>query len=121
MILSAIKAMRPKQWTKNVFLFAALVFSLKFNDLDSWIKTLEAFAAFCLVSSSGYLFNDARDVEADRKHPKKKFRPIASGAISLPMAYGLMVVLFLLGMSLAYYVSIWLLLIACMYFINTKH
>ena len=64
--------MRPKQWAKNVFLFAAIVFSLKFDDAFAWQQTLQAFCAFCLVSSSGYLFNDARDVEADRKHPKNK-------------------------------------------------
>ena len=111
--------MRPKQWAKNVFLFAALVFSLKFNDAAAWAQTLQAFAAFCCVSSSGYLFNDARDVEADRKHPKKKFRPIAAGDLPISSAYILMVVLFIVGMGLAAVTSKWLLLVTGLYFVNT--
>lgn len=119
MLLSCIKAMRPKQWAKNVFLFAAIVFSLKFDDLTAIYKVITAFFAFSFVSSSGYILNDARDIEVDKLHPKKKFRPLASGAVPLTVAYTEMVVIFLLGMGLAYYVDIKLLAITFTYFLTT--
>ena len=119
MILACIKAMRPKQWAKNVFLFAAIVFSLRFDDPEAIQNIMIAFFAFSFVSSSGYILNDARDIEVDKLHPKKKHRPLASGAVSLPIAYTEMVVIFVLGMSLAYYVNINLLWITATYFVTT--
>ena len=119
MLLSCIKAMRPKQWAKNVFLFAAIVFSLKFDDPTSIRKIIIAFFAFSFVSSSGYILNDARDIEVDKLHPKKKFRPLASGAVPLTVAYIEMVVIFLFGMGLAYYVDVKLLAITFTYFLTT--
>ena len=119
MAAALIRAMRPKQWAKNVFLFAAIVFSLQFDNSAAWIQTGLAFAAFCCISSSGYIFNDALDKEADAKHPKKKFRPIASGALPLGLAYVEMAVLFVTGSVLAYIASPWVLLVAWLYFANT--
>lgn len=119
MFAPVIRAMRPKQWAKNVFLFAAIIFSLQFNNITAWIQTGLAFAAFCCISSSGYIFNDALDKEADAKHPTKKYRPIASGALPLKVAYVQMVVLFLVGATLAYLTSPWVLLVALLYFANT--
>jgi 4-hydroxybenzoate polyprenyltransferase len=86
--------MRPKQWTKNVILFAALVFSR--HTFDPWylLRVIAAVAVFCLLSSSGYLFNDLLDVKADREHPSKKNRPIASGRLAASTA----VVFLVLGM-----------------------
>ena len=89
--VAAVKQLRPKQWAKNVFLFAALIFSGRFLDPMSVVNALIGFFAFCMLSSSGYILNDALDVEADRKHPKKKFRPIASGALPMQAAMVLMV------------------------------
>lgn len=85
-------ALRPQQWVKNIFVFAALVFAR--GERGGWVdddysdlrRTLLAFCAFCLGSSAVYLVNDILDVESDRKHPQKKFRPIASGALSVPLA-----------------------------------
>ena len=77
-LLSAlIKTMRPKQWAKNVVLFAALVFDrqLGFNNLPPMLRTLAGFAIFCLLSGVVYLINDIADVEADRLHPQKRNRP----------------------------------------------
>jgi 4-hydroxybenzoate polyprenyltransferase len=119
MILSMIKAMRPKQWAKNVFLLAAIIFSLKFKEADAWIQTGLAFASFCCISSSGYIFNDALDKDADAKHPKKKYRPIASGKLPLKIAYIQMFILFAIGSTLAYCSSPWVLLVALLYFANT--
>ena len=78
--------LRPHQWSKNSFLFAALVFSRHLFDPAFAILSLKAFIAFCLVSSTMYIVNDAKDIEADRLHPTKRNRPIASGLISLPIA-----------------------------------
>jgi 4-hydroxybenzoate polyprenyltransferase len=87
-----LRAMRPQQWVKNMFVFAALVFARGTQgDLfggDRWdiYRTLFAFAAFCLGSSAIYLVNDVLDVESDRKHPTKRLRPIAAGELAVPVA-----------------------------------
>jgi len=81
-----IEAMRPAQWTKNFFIFAALVFSRKFFDWPSFLKVAEAFLLYCLLTGSLYLFNDFMDLKEDRAHPIKCRRPLASGAISPGLA-----------------------------------
>jgi 4-hydroxybenzoate polyprenyltransferase len=73
--------------TKNVFIFAAIVFDKQLFVVDSFLRTLAGFALFCLISSSVYIFNDIADVEADRQHPEKKNRPIASGRLPVPAAW----------------------------------
>ncbi len=85
-IFSLIKAMRPKQWVKNSFCFAPLVFSRMALDLDAVREAGIVFLAFSLVASTIYLINDIVDRERDRAHPKKKNRPIASGKIGVPIA-----------------------------------
>ncbi len=117
--VAAVKALRPKQWVKNVLLLAALVFSMRFTSIDAWIDVLIGIASFSLVSSSGYLLNDARDAEADRKHPRKRHRPIASGALPISLAYVEMVVVFALGLALAWYLSPAFLAVILLYFVTT--
>ena len=80
------------QWLKNFFVFAPIFFSNKLLEAESFWPTLILFASFCLISSSIYCFNDLRDVEADRQHPKKCKRPIASGAVSVKGGYAMMLV-----------------------------
>ena len=80
-LTSLLRLARPRQWVKNIFVFTALMFSGHVTQLDSILRALMAFAAFCIAASSIYYLNDFRDVEEDRKHPKKKNRPLASGAI----------------------------------------
>lgn len=75
-------SMRPRQWTKNLLVFAGLIFSGQFTNEESVTLALLTFAAFCLVSSAGYLLNDVLDRESDRLHPEKRDRPIASGKLS---------------------------------------
>jgi 4-hydroxybenzoate polyprenyltransferase len=88
MLIALIKTMRPRQWvTKNVFIFAAIVFDKQLLVVDSFLRTLAGFALFCLISSSVYIFNDIADVEADRQHPEKKNRPLASGKLPLSAAW----------------------------------
>lgn len=85
-LLSLIVLLRPKQWSKNLLVFAAFIFTGSFRSPDAVRNTLLAFAAICLASSFVYVLNDILDVKRDRQHPKKKYRPIASGAIPVPVA-----------------------------------
>ena len=85
-----IQLLRPLQWLKNTFVFAPVFFSNNLLKADYLWPTIVVFAAFCLISSSIYCFNDLRDVEADRQHPKKCHRPIASGKVSVRGGYTMM-------------------------------
>ncbi|HQL55981.1 MAG TPA: UbiA prenyltransferase family protein, partial [Phycisphaerae bacterium] len=81
-----LELMRPGQWTKNLFVFAGLVFGLKLDDRASLVLALLGFACFCLVSSAVYVFNDIHDRHEDRIHPTKRLRPIASGRVGVSAA-----------------------------------
>ena len=87
-----LRAVRPSQWTKNLVVFAAFLFALgdrqQHLGAQVFFDALQAALAFCLISSGVYLFNDIRDVELDRVHPTKRFRPIAAGEVSIPLAFG---------------------------------
>ncbi len=96
-----LAAIRPKQWTKNAVVFAALVFDLKLFDFSRLLTVIGAFICFCLASSAVYVINDLRDVESDRLHPKKRHRPIASGQISSQSAWLLVGVLLLASVPVA--------------------
>ncbi|NDF12233.1 MAG: decaprenyl-phosphate phosphoribosyltransferase [Proteobacteria bacterium] len=96
-MLLLLKLMRPKQWIKNLFVVAPLVFSMTFYDSVNVIHTIIAVAVFIAASSAVYVMNDICDVKADRKHPKKKHRPIASGEVSVPTAMVLLVALVCAG------------------------
>jgi 4-hydroxybenzoate polyprenyltransferase len=101
MIRALLKTMRPRQWTKNAFLFAALVFDGKLFHLSDFLHTLAGFGLFCLISSAVYIFNDLLDVETDRQHPMKKNRPIASGKLPVPAAIAAGATLSLLAIALS--------------------
>ena len=81
-----LKTMRLRQWTKNGFVFFALIFDKQLFQWEPFLRTLEGFFLFCLISSSVYLFNDITDIDADRKHPEKKYRPLASGKLPVNIA-----------------------------------
>ncbi len=87
-----LEAMRPRQWTKNVFVFAGIIFARKLTDATSLWESLAAFGLFCLLSSSVYLINDLLDAERDREHPTKRNRPIASGRLAPSLAWAAAVV-----------------------------
>ncbi len=78
-------SMRPKQWIKNFFIFAALIFVREFTDLQKVLVTLVAFVLFCLASSAVYLINDIIDLPKDREHPRRRFRPLAAGKLRIPI------------------------------------
>jgi 4-hydroxybenzoate polyprenyltransferase len=80
---AAVEALRPRQWTKNLLLFAGLIFAAKIGDATRWLEAVGAFAVYCAASSAAYLVNDLRDAAHDRAHPVKRLRPIASGRLSV--------------------------------------
>ena len=80
-----VAACRPRQWTKNLLVFAAPLFAFRF-EINVWLLAGGTLVAFCLISSAIYLLNDCLDVVADRAHPSKRFRPIAAGLVSVPVA-----------------------------------
>jgi 4-hydroxybenzoate polyprenyltransferase len=81
-----VAAMRPRQWSKNLLLFAGLVFAAKVGDPLRWLEACAAFVAYCAASSAAYLVNDLVDAERDRAHPFKRLRPVARGELSLRLA-----------------------------------
>jgi 4-hydroxybenzoate polyprenyltransferase len=99
-----LRSMRPKQWTKNVFVWAALLFDQKLFHVGPFLRTLIVFLLFCLISSAVYIINDLVDIEKDRQHPSKCNRPLASGALSPRLALAGAVVIILLSLP----VSLWL-------------
>ena len=114
------RALRPKQWTKNAVVLAALVFALGDKTQaapgsEAVIAALGAAFAFCLISSSIYLMNDIRDLPQDRLHPTKRLRPLAAGAISIRAAATLAIVLLAAGLALAWSIQPDFLLVAAGY------
>jgi 4-hydroxybenzoate polyprenyltransferase len=118
MLRAIIKTMRIKQWTKNAIIFAALVFDRQLTNVVAFGRTLAGFFLFCILSSTVYIINDILDVEADRQHPKKKFRPIASGQLSIPAAIITAVILLLISFPLAYILSPFFFWISLVYFLT---
>ncbi|MGZ6880685.1 MAG: UbiA family prenyltransferase, partial [Mycobacteriaceae bacterium] len=96
-----LKAVRPRQWVKNVLVLAAPVAAGKVGELSVLGDAAVAFVAFCLAASGIYLINDALDVEADREHPRKRYRPIAAGVVPVRLAYALAIMLLIAGLALA--------------------
>jgi 4-hydroxybenzoate polyprenyltransferase len=96
---AAIVALRPQEWVKNLLVYAGLIFSGKFDEVDAILAATVTFVAFCMVASAGYLINDARDIEEDRQHPKKRNRPIAAGELGTSTAIGLAGVLAVVGLA----------------------
>lgn len=117
MLKLIIKAMRPRQWTKNAFIFAALVFDRKLLNKDAFLATLEAFILFCLLASSVYIINDILDRESDRNHPVKKNRPIASGKLSISTALVAAILLLLISLIGSFLLSFKLFAIFATYFL----
>jgi len=99
-----VAALRPRQWTKNLLLFAGIVFAAELGDGHRWVEAIAAFVAYCAASSAAYLVNDVRDAASDGLHPVKRMRPVASGRLSPGLALGTAVALALLSLA----VTAWL-------------
>lgn len=113
-----LKLARPKQWIKNLFVFAALIFSGHVFDEEYLQKATLAFLLFCLISSCVYILNDIIDVKKDRAHPKKKKRPIASGLISSKEAIIFLIILLPISLVASFKVDLFLGIIVLVYFLN---
>ncbi|MGB9696902.1 MAG: decaprenyl-phosphate phosphoribosyltransferase [Ignavibacteria bacterium] len=125
---SYITLIRPKQWIKNFFIFAPAFFAGSLSEPKILKLTVIAFVAFCLLSSSVYVINDIFDVEADRIHPRKKFRPLATGEISITAAIVLTISMLILALLLTTQlnlsfglITITYLLINLLYSFKVKH
>jgi 4-hydroxybenzoate polyprenyltransferase len=119
MLKALLKTMRPKQWAKNVFLLAAIVFDRKLTNADAMMNTIIGVIIFSLVASVVYIINDIADAEADRQHPIKRKRPIAAGKLSIPVAWVSAILLLLISFPVAFWLSPAFALIALLYlFLN---
>ena len=98
---AALRAMRPHQWVKNLLVFVPIFTAHALGDLSAWLGALAMFGAFCAMASSIYLVNDLSDLPSDRRHPRKRNRPFASGALPIPHGLALAAVLFVAGVVLA--------------------
>lgn len=119
MITALIKTMRPRQWTKNAFVLAAVVFDrqLSLTNFEPLLRSLIGFTLFCFLSSAVYILNDIADVEADRMHPRKRNRPIASGKLPVSVATAAAIILLIFTFAVAYLLSIEFLLVCLAYFL----
>jgi 4-hydroxybenzoate polyprenyltransferase len=118
MLNALIKTMRLRQWPKNGFIFFALIFDKQLFIAESFWRTVAGFFLFCLISSAVYLFNDIADVEADRNHPEKKYRPIASGTLPVNVALAAALLLTVISIPIGYWLSPAFALILTVYLAN---
>lgn len=102
MLVPLIKTMRPKQWSKNIFVLAALIFDVKLFAAPFLLKSLLAFVLFCAISSVVYIVNDLADIEKDRQHPAKRTRPLAAGQLSPAVAVVAALLLVAVSLPAAY-------------------
>jgi 4-hydroxybenzoate polyprenyltransferase len=116
-LFELVKELRPKQWTKNLLVFASAIFAGEFFNPNTFLNAFVAFVSFSLMASTIYIVNDIIDVEKDREHPEKCMRPIASGAISIPVAIVLGCFTFLISLVLAFIINYSLIGILGLYFI----
>jgi 4-hydroxybenzoate polyprenyltransferase len=112
-----LRALRPEQWIKNGFVLSPLLFSGRALAWESQWRALAAFAAFCAVASAVYLLNDVVDRDADRQHPRKRNRPIASGLIAPGAAVGVATVLGLLGLVIGAVANVQVAIVLLAYFV----
>jgi len=117
-MLALVEALRPKQWTKNLLLFIGVVFSLHLRDAGLLLRALAGFVAFSLLSGSVYLLNDLMDVEADRAHPKKCRRPIASGRLPVAAAWIALPVIWIVAAALAWRLGVGFAVVAAVYVVS---
>ena len=119
MLIALLKSMRPRQWSKNLAVFAAIIFDrqISLSNLDPIARSLAAFGLFCLLSSSVYLINDVLDIQSDRNHPTKRNRPIASGILPKNVAIVAAIMITIATLTASYFISSLLASICLIYFL----
>lgn len=117
MILALVQALRPKQWTKNLLVFAGVVFAQKLGEPALVLRAAAGFLAFSLLAGTVYMLNDLRDLEADRLHPRKKKRPLASGRLPVKAAWVALVPLVLVVGALSWWLGTGFCLVAGVYLV----
>lgn len=115
--IDVITLLRPKQWTKNLLLFAGLLFSVNLFQTNLLYNSLLAFVCFCLLSSGVYIINDIVDMAEDRMHPRKRHRPLAAGRIAVRQAAMLLIIILIVSLYLAWRVSTPLLICGTAFFL----
>lgn len=120
MILALARSMRPKQWTKNLLVFAGFLFTLEQQHAMQFFRVLLAFALFCLVSGAVYIFNDVIDAERDRHHPAKRKRPIASGCVPISIAVIFAAILVIASILAGFYLDLYFGLVLLAYLVLTS-
>jgi 4-hydroxybenzoate polyprenyltransferase len=116
---SLIKTMRPHQWIKNILVYVPLIFDRKLTHIPSLIRTSIGFILFCLVASVVYIINDIADLEADRNHPVKRNRPLASGDLPISVAIFTAIVILVIVFPLAYWLApSFALVLGCYFILN---
>lgn len=116
MLRALLKTMRPKQWAKNIFIFAPLVFDRKLTNIEAVLSTIAGAIVFSLIASVVYIINDIADVEADRQHPTKCKRPIAAGKLPISVAWIMAVAILAICFPVAYWLS-WQFAIICLIYL----
>ncbi len=105
MLIPLIKTLRPKQWTKNGFVFVPLIFDIKLFRISPLLQTLAGFVILCLLSGAVYLVNDLVDIEKDRQHPTKRNRPLPSGQLSKPVAIAAAILIVAVTLPLSFWLD----------------
>jgi 4-hydroxybenzoate polyprenyltransferase len=126
-LIALVRATRPRQWTKNVLVYVAFFFTLNTRwgmeglgqDLSLFGRVTLAFLLFCLLSAAVYLINDLVDLERDRRHPRKRLRPIAAGRVAVPLAAWTSALFVMVGLALSFLLSPWFGTVAAIYFLLT--
>ena len=120
MLLGLLRSLRPKQWTKNLLVFAGYLFTIEqMHPPESLLRVLAAFGLFCAASGAGYVFNDAIDAEHDRKHPAKCTRPIAGGVVPVGLAVAFAVVLAAVSLLASYFLDLYFFILIGSYLVLT--
>lgn len=124
MLVNLLKTMRPRQWSKNLLIYLPFLFTLRevwrpfSREMWAYFATATvAFVLFCVISGVIYLINDLVDIEKDRLHPRKKFRPLASGALKRSHAIGAIIILLIVALPLAFALDFWFGIVAVIYFV----
>lgn len=110
-----VTSLRPEQWSKNLLLFAGLIFGGRLLEIDAVLSAIAAFALFCALSGAGYLMNDVWDRDLDRRHPLKRERPVAAGTLATPTALAVAAALGVSSVSAAFWISVPLGAVAALY------